>query len=593
MTAQEWILVGVFGATIVLMFFTRLRPDLIAMVAALSLALLRVIPADEVLSGLGSSVVLTLIGLFILARGLEQTGLIRAAARRLSRVGGGDEGKVLLTLMATSALLSLFMNNVAVGALLLPASVRVARSTGVPVARLLLPVSYATLLGGMATYFTTANIIMSDLLVHRGVRPLGMVDFALTGGLVAVAGITYMLTLGRRLLPGKDAVTETPQRDLFGLYRMWERTWEFTVPRGSYLAGLTLEEAGFGEHLGLAILAIKRRGRTLLIPEGGTALVVGDSVVVLGREDRLVALGEWGIDVEAHPSPEQLATGLELTEVVILPRSAARGKTLADLKLRTRYGVMALALWREGEIIRTDVGKTPLEVGDGLLVVNLPERLKALAGEGGFLVTGSEAGAPARPERWPVALAIALGVLAVSFSGTFPIGATAFAGALAMALTGCVSMEGAYRSIEWHVIFLIAGLLPLGYAMINTGLADRIAGPVGASLGRVDPLIVVALTFVVTAALTQVVGGQVSPLLVGPVALSVADTGVMAPHALAVVVALGASSAFLTPMAHPVNAMMMGTAGYRPGHFARIGAGMTAVVLAALMAGMMLFWRIR
>ena len=592
MTAQEWILVGVFGATIVLMFFTRLRPDLIAMLAALSLAVLRVIPADEVLSGLGSSVVLTLISLFILAQGLEQTGVIRRAAGLLSRFAGSEERRVLLTLMGASALLSLVMNNVAVGALLLPASVRVARSTGVPVARLLLPVSYATLLGGMATYFTTANIIMSDLLVHRGEPPLGMVDFALTGGLVAVAGIIYMLVFGRRFLPGEDAGTESSRRDLFGLYRMWERTWEFTVPRGSYLVGLTLEEAGFGERLGLTILAIRRRGRTLLIPEGGTALVVGDSVVVLGREDRVVALGEWGIRMEAHPSPEHIATGLELTEIVILPRSPARGKTLADLKLRTRYGVMALALWREGEIVRTDVGKTPLEVGDGLLVVNLPERLEVLAGEGGFLVTGSEAGAPPHPERWPRALAIALAVLAGSFSG-FPIGATAFAGALAMVLTGCLSMEGAYRSIEWHVIFLVAGLLPMGYAMIHTGLADRIAGPVGGALGGLDPLIVVSLTFMVTAGLTQVVGGQVSPLLVGPIALSVADAGVMPPHALAVVVAVGASSAFLTPMAHPVNAMMMGTAGYRPAHFARVGAGMTVVVLAALTAGMLLFWHIR
>src|SRR5690606_37775706 len=185
MTTPEWILVGVFAGTIVLMFGTRLRPDVVAILAALALALLGVVPDGHVLDGLSSTVVLTLMGLFILAEGLEDTGVIRWAAQRLSTIGGATEDRLLLTLMATAAGLSLGMNNVAVGALFLPASIRVARSSGVPVSGLLLPVSYATLLGGMATIFTSANIIMSDLLIQRGARPLGMPDFALTGGLVA------------------------------------------------------------------------------------------------------------------------------------------------------------------------------------------------------------------------------------------------------------------------------------------------------------------------------------------------------------------------------------------------------------------------
>jgi di/tricarboxylate transporter len=591
MTHEQWILVLAFGGTVVLMFLTRLRPDLIALLAALTLAVLGVMPPDDVLSGLSSSVILTLISLFILAEGLDQTGLIKGAAAGLSRLAGSDERRVVLTVMTAAATLSLGMNNVAVGALLLPASVRVARTTGVPVASLLLPVSFGTLLGGMATYFTTANIIMSDLLVQRGAHPLRMVDFFLTGGLVAIAGITYMLAFGRRLLPRQGADARDPQRDLPGLYRLWERTWEFTVTRGSRLNGVTIEEAGIGERLGLVVLAIRRRGRTIPMPEPGAGLIEGDSVVVLGREDRVVALGEWGVEVES--SPHAIPSELELAEVVILPRSRARGRTLADLKLRTRYGIMALALWRGGRMIRTDVGKTLLEVGDGLLVVNLPQRLEELARDGDFLVTRSEEGAPLHPQRWPVALLIALGVMGASFSGVFPIGLTAFAGALAMILTGCLSVESAYRSIEWHVIFLVAGLLPLGYAMIHTGLADQIAGPLGTAFASRSPLVVSAAMFILTAAVTQVVGGQVSALFVGPIALSVASASAISPHAMAVVVAVGASSAFLTPMAHPVNAMMMGTAGYRPRDFARVGAGMTVVVLGALMLGMVLFWEMR
>ncbi len=210
MTRPEWLLVGVFAATIALMFGTRLRSDLVAILAALSLGLLGVVPDGSVFQGLSSTVVVTLMGLFILAEGLEDTGIIRWAAGRLANVGGDSEGRLLLTLMGTAAVLSLGMNNVAVGALFLPASIRVARTSGVPVSRLLLPVSYATLLGGMATIFTSANIIMSDLLVQQGSEPLGMLDFALSGGLVAVAGIGYLLLVGRRLMRARAQDAEDP-----------------------------------------------------------------------------------------------------------------------------------------------------------------------------------------------------------------------------------------------------------------------------------------------------------------------------------------------------------------------------------------------
>lgn len=593
MTTPEWMLVGVFVGTIGLMFGTRLRSDLVAILAALSLGLLGVIPDGGVFQGLSSTVVMTLLGLFILAEGLEDTGVIRWAAMRLATVGGESEGRLLLTLMATAAALSLGMNNVAVGALFLPASIRVARSSGVPVSSLLMPVSYATLLGGMATIFTSANIIMSDLLIQQGSEPLGMMDFALTGGLVAVAGIAFMLFVGRRLLPERAKDAEDPYGDFFGLYKLGERFWEFEVRAGSKLEGKTIEEVGFRERFGLSVLAIRRRHRTFLVPGPGIAVVAGDRVVVLGHKDRVRELVPWGVELRTGASPSDLQEELELTELVVPPRSRATGRTLTDLELRTKYGVTVLALWREGEIIRTDVGRTPLEIGDGLLVVNLPKRLDALTRSGDFLLVGSKLSAPERPERAPVALMIFGLVVAVAFSGLLPIGETVLAGAMAMVLTRCVTMEQAYRSVEWHVIFLVAGLLPLGFAMIDTGLADRIADGLGTLVSGDRPMIAIAVMFAVSAGATQIIGGQVSALLVGPVALAVAATAGIAPQPMAVAVAIGASTAFLTPIAHPVNAMMMGTGGYRRRDFARVGAGMTVVTLLAMMAGMWIFWGVR
>jgi di/tricarboxylate transporter len=458
---------------------------------------------------------------------------------------------------------------------------------------LLLPVAYATLLGGMATYFTTANIVMSDLLIRQGSRPLGMRDFVFTGGLVALAGMAFLATVGRRLLPHRDVSDVDPESDYFGLYKLGERFWELHVTPDSRLAGQTIEESQIGRRLGIRILAIRRRGRLFLMPGAGIGILPGDVVVALGREDRVRTLVEWAGDLRSSSAPEDFQHELELTELVVAPRSRVRGKTLADLGMRTRYGVDVLALWREGEVLRTDVGTTPLQVGDGLLVVNLPRRLDRLAHTGDFLVGGSRVAAPSRPGRAPLALSIFGAVLVASFAGVLPVGEIVLAGALAMVLTGCVTMEDAYRSIEWHVLFLIAGLLPLGFAMIDTGLAQRAAELLGGFAERGDPLAVVALMFGITVAVTQVIGGQVSPLLVGPVALAVAGTAGITPTGMAVAVAIGASTAFLTPTAHPVNAMVMGIGGHRPSHFLRVGLGMTLVTLVALLAGMWLFWGIR
>jgi di/tricarboxylate transporter len=590
MTTPEWVLVGVCAGTIALMFGTRLRPDLVAVLAALSLGLFGVIPDDAILQGLGSTVVITLIGLFILAEGLDNTGVIRRAALRLSALGGTSENRLLLTLMSTAALLSLGMNNVAVGALFLPSSLRIARSSNVRVSRLLMPVSYATLLGGMATIFTSANIIMSDLLTRQGAEPLRMLDFALTGGLVAVAGIAWMLTFGRRLLPAATRGAETDEGDYFGLYELGERFWEFEVVPGSGLAGHSLEDIGFGKRFGLSVLAIHRKQRTFLVPGPGIVIAPADRIVVLGRLDRLRELVGDDLAIRTGSSPEELQEELELTEMVVAPRSDASGRTVSELALRSRFGVTVLALWRGGRIIRTDVGKVPLETGDGLLVVNMPHRLAPLARTGDFLVAGSRFEAPERPERAPIAIAIFAAVIIVALTGLLPTGETVLAGAVAMLLTGCLSMDKAYRSVEWHVIFLVAGLLPLGFAMTDTGLADRVGDLLAGLVATHNPMVAVLTMFLVSAAATQLIGGQVSALLVGPIALAVAPAAGVELHAMAVAVAIGASNAFLTPMAHPVNAMMMGTGGYRAADFARAGADMTVVVTLTVALGMWLFW---
>ena len=592
MTLHQWVLSGVFAGAVALMLATRLRPDLIAILASLTLGLTGVISEGKVFSGLSSSVVVTLISLFIIARALEDTGVIRWIAVRMSRVAGKGEVGVTLTLMGAAALLSLGMNNVAVGALLLPAATRVARASGVPISRLLMPISFGTLLGGMATYFTTANIIMSDLLLQRGLPGIRMTDFLVTGGIVAVAGGLYMLLVGRHLLPRHEAAAGD-SGDFFDLYRLGERFWELSVGRGSRLAGRTVEESGIGSTLGLVILAIHRGRRTVLAPGAAEAILEGDRLFVVGREERAQGLSDWGVAVRAVTSETDVRTHLELAEIIIPPRSQAIGRTLTELKVRARHGVTALALWRGGRVIRTDVGTIPLQVGDALLVVNVLSRLMAMARGGDYLLAGTTTTAPPRPERAWASVAIFGAVVATALSGLLPMSEVALTGAVAMILVGCVSMDDAYRSIEWPVIFLVAGMLPLGFAMVDTGLAGRIADGIAGAAGSGGPLMVVAGVFLVTVVATQIVGGQVSALMIGPIALEAAGVVGIAPLPMALAVAVSASAAFLTPMAHPVNAMTMGTAGYVPRDFVRVGIGLTGVTFVALLGAMWAGWGIR
>lgn len=593
MTLHEWIVAGVFAGAVGLIMGTRLRPDLIAIMASLSLGLTGVISEGEVFSGLSSSVVVTLISLFIIARAMENTGVIRWLAVRLSRMGGHGEAQLTLMLMSVAALLSLGMNNVAVGALLLPAALRVARVSKVPVARLLMPISFATLLGGMATYFTTANIIMSDLLLQRGLRGLRLPDFVITGGIVAIVGTLYMLFIGRRLLPRGDVERDRHADDFFDLYRLGEHFWELSVSRTSRLAGRTIEESGIGGTLGVVILAIHRGRRTILTPGPAEAILQGDRLVAIGKEERIQELDRWGVGVRALTSPTEFRAHLELAEVIIPPRSEAIGRTLKDLQLRKRFGVNAMALWRGGQVTRTDVGDIPLEVGDALLVVNVLPKLVALARTGHYLIAGTSTSAPPLPERAPTAVIVFGAVIAVAMTGLAPMSETALAGAMALILCGCVGMEDAYRSIEWQVIFLVAGMLPLGFAMVDTGLATRLAGVMAWASDGGSGLVVIAIVFAVTALATQIVGSQVSALMVGPVALEVARVAGIAPHPMALAVAVAASTAFLTPMAHPVNAMTVGTAGYVPRDFVRVGAGMMVVSLGGILLAMWLVWGVR
>ncbi|MCC6803107.1 MAG: SLC13 family permease [Anaerolineae bacterium] len=599
-TSNEIILIVIILAALVLILSNRVRLDIIGILVLLALSFTGVVTPDQAISGFSSEAVIVIIGLFIISRGLEDTGIVQWVADRLREIGKGSETRLVTMIMGAGALLSLIMSTVAAGAVLLPAAVQVGRDSNVRPSRLLIPLAFGTLAGGMATYFTSAHIIVSGILLDQHERGLNMLDFLPTGGVITLTSLLYMVLIGRRFLPDRESLgqklsSRALSRNLYETYQLEERLWEYKVPSDSRLAGTSLKDSHIGGALGVTVLAIWRGQHAILSPTPDQTISVGDYLLVLGREERVNQLSEWGLTRgrengggPSHNYP------VDLTEVIIPPRAGVLGRTLTELNFRSKFGLTTVALWREGRSYRTDVGKFPLQVGDALLMVGAVSKIKQLANERDYMVMqSSHASRPPRPQKARWALVITAAVLFAGVTSSVPIAEAMLAGAVAMALTGCLSMEDAYRSVEWKAIFLIAGMLPLSLAMVNTGLADRLSAGLIGMLSHYGALVMIGGLCLVTIVVTQGIGAQVTALILTPIAIRAALEVGISPQAMAVAVATASSTAYLTPIAHPVNILMMGPGGYTPGDFYKVGIGMTVITFVMLMLGMALFWGIR
>jgi len=612
MSLAQWLLLVVICIPLALVLMNRLRMDLAALMMAAALGVLQFLgmgilgqasaPQDAVkaLSGLSQPVVITLLSLFIMTRGLDKSGVTRWIAQNLIKLGGRSERRFIALFTATTAFLSLFMNNLAAGALVLPSAMEVARRTGIKPSKLLIPVAYGSLLGGSATYFTTANIIVSDLLriANPPQAPLHILDFTPTGGLIAIAGILFLALFGRRLLPDHEPTAEQALARLTGseledLYQLSERLWEAHVAPESPLVGKTLIQAAIGHNWGITVAAIRRETEEITLPSPDQRIHAGDFLVLVGREDRIKQLDDLGLDICPEPNNGHLTPrGVSFAEVILAPHSKSEGHTLKDIDFRRRFGLTAVALLRPDRSYRTNVGDFRLVFGDSLLVIGTKPQLKALARSADFIVI--EPNPSDQPVDWKQAglsIGIILAAIAASIAGA-PVYLCVLIGALFTVLTRVLTLEEVYQTIEWQAIFLVAGMYAVSIAMVQTGLADRLGHDMIRLVTPLGPLGVAAGAYVLTALLTQFMGGQVTALVTGPVTISAALHMGVSPQAVAVATAIGCSASFFTPMAHPVNILMIGPANYTFRDFLRAGWQLTVVCFVMLIVGLLIFWRL-
>jgi len=592
LTTPELTVIGIIFLLFILIFATRLKIEIIALLMLVLVTVTGLVSSQEALSGFGSSVVMTLIGLFIITRGLQQTGVIQWIANRLNNVGQGSEVKLITLFMAAGALLSLIMNNVAAGAVLLPAAVRVARQSKVPTSKLLMPMSFGTLVGGMATYLTTANILMSELLISRDFDGLGMMDFIPVGSIIVVAGILYILLIGRHWLPTSTTDDQSMQDEIEAAYHLQKQQWHIRVNTGSTLANKSIRDGGINRELGLTIAAIWRNNETISIPKSDEIIYPNDELLIFGNEDRVQQLLNWDntlIDIADVQPQRQLL--FEPIEIMIAPRSSAEGKTLSQMKLNRELGLLSLGLWRDGQGLTTDVRNIPLRVGDAVLVIGQVDDIEKLTDHPDYILpAGHQAQMPFNTAKAPFAILITLAALTLGIFQIISLPIAMLGGAAAMVITGCLTIEQFYDAISWKVIFLVAGMLPLSFAISQSGLAERTGELLVTLLASASPIILVGGMVLLTMVVVQIIGGQVTALLVGPIAINAALQVGIDPRPMAVAVAMACSMAFLTPIAHPVNILMMVPGNYRFGDFTRVGLGMTIVVLVAMLAGLKLIW---
>ena len=592
---------GIAVAATVLLLSGRVRGDVVGLLVAASLALSGLIPAPQVLSGLGNPVIVVLIAIFVLTKGLELTGVTDAFGRALTRWAGGSEQRLLALTFGMAALVSLFMNTMAAAAVLLPPVVALARrDPRVSARRVLIPLAFGTLLGGTATLLTTANLVTSAALAAHGYAPYGVLDFLPVGLPLTVVGGLFMVFFARRLLPNGEADEAAPAQrwtlhDLGAVYPLDEGLHLLRLREGSPLVGRPARRPGLARELGWTPVALLRGERaypTARIPKGWR-LRPGDTWLVGGRvtPEALEAYGLERLSAEG-PLPlihEQAA----LIEVTLNPHGGAVGKTPQELQLRREYGVLVLMVWREGRVLMQQIHRQPLRPGDALLLHGPPGNLQRLLEEKEDFVLLAEMGLRPARNRTKAAASIAAMLIALvpAVLGWLPLSLSALLGMLWAMLTGVIKPDQAYQSVSWPAVFLIAGMIPLATAMQQTGAAALVSEMMLRPLGPHAPAWAVAGVFLVlSVGLTQIISGQAAALILAPLAIAAAEQFGLNPRGLAMAVAVGASLAFLLPTAHPANLLVMGPGRYQPRDYLRVGLPLTLVLLPVALLALQWVW---
>ena len=593
MTTEIAAVLAILLIAVILFVSERLRPDLVAIMVLLAVIMSGLVSAQEAFASLGNPAVITVGAILIISAGLFRTGIAHAIGDRIAAVAGKDELRLTIIVMLTVGIMSSFMNNVGATAVMLPAVVGLCRQAKIPASKLLLPLAFGSLAGGTLTLIgTPSNLLVNAALLERGLQPLALFDFLPMGLIAMTLGIGYMATVGRRLLPTPPPSTSPFVNDqaneLTDTYHLEERLFRIRVPAGSRLIGRSLAESQLRDVWNLNVLAIERDGEEELDPEPDT-IVFQDDILLLEGKLREFRKKDVEPYLQILPPKRWSDADLEsahvgICEVVVAPRSSFAGRTLRETDFREKYGLSAVGIWRGERPLRTGLGDMPLQVGDALLLQGPREKFAILKREADllFLDERDAVGQRLRLRKAPVALgALALMLIAV-VTGWLDLPTAAVMAGTLMVLLGALTMQEAQHAVDLKVVFIIAAMLPLGLAMEKSGTAEYLANLLIRVFGQLGPTGVLAGVAIFAGLSVQIMSNSTTAVLVTPIALNAARQLGANPQTFAMAVALAASAAYLTPIAHQSNLLVMAAGGYRFTDYPRVGIGLWVIHVAAI-----------
>ncbi len=599
---------AVLGGAVLLLLGEWLRNDLVAVLVILGLAATGLLTPREALSGFGSEPAIVVVAIFVLSAALHRTGLADRLGGGIARLAGGGPARAVGVLTGAVAALSAFTHHVTMTAVMLPVTLSLARERGIPPSKLLMPLSFAASLGTTITLIgAPAFLIASGVLRQAGRPGLGIFSIAPIGIALSVAGVLFLLTLGRWLLPARRGGEDGGDR-----FRLDDYFTELAVLPDSPFVGATVAELEAARGHRMRVVGWVRAGRRSRPPFGSRRLRAGDVLLVRAAPEQLVAFREER-GLELHPvqqyeraAPDGGRTGEDVAErlvqAVVAPGSPVAGQSLADLDFRRRYGALVLGLWRQqagrgrggdgrpGSWFDEELARIRLRPGDVLVLQGDDQALARIAEDASFLMMVPFHADPRRLRKGPVAAAIMLGTVAAASAGA-PLDLVAVAGALAMVVAGCTTATEAYRAVDTRIYVFIAGALPLGLAMEKSGVSGRLAGGLQGVLGGWPETAILLALFAVVAVLTQFMSDAATTAVFAPVGVALAQRLGHAPEAYAVTVAMAAVAAFLTPIGHHGNLLVYGPGGYRFTDFVRVGTPLTGLVAVIVAALAPLLWR--
>ncbi|CAN5735656.1 SLC13 family permease [soil metagenome] len=591
----------ILGLAVLLFVSERVSPDIVALLVLVSVTACGLVSTQEALSGLSSSAVSAIIGLSIIGAGLIRSGAIVWAADMLTSLIRDSFRRLALVSTLGPGLLSSVVNIEAAASVFIPAVMRMARRSGVQPSRLLMPLAFTSLAGANLTIIGAShNLVVNSQLTAAGIQ--GFEFFEITpAGIVFVALTTsYSFFLGGLLLPRHDETERDEgflsQSELVNAYGMGDRLWEVAIGEDSEIAGQTLRDAALGATFGVGVIAIVQASGSTAIAPYTTTLEPGDTLLVGGREDRVRDLVDTlGLELLGPPqavSPFPLSEA-ELVEVIVPPRSHVVGHTLRDLNFRGANDLTAVAIWHDGRPIRTDVGSHPLAPCDTMLLYGSRATTRSFAPRPDYLWVNPppEEDAPPELRRYgPITGAILVTVVAVASLGLLNIGVAALGGAAATVLLGIVTPRQAYERVGWGTVIMIAGMFPLGIAMLNTGGAEVISQLLLTVLESYGDVVVLAGVAFITMLLTQPMHNAAAAIIMTPVAIDISFQLDSNPHAFAAAVIVAASANFLLPVGHPAPFLVKAPGQYKTSDYLKFGAGLNALALVMIVIIVPLLW---